>query len=50
MKKRNLTARSKALGNATRRRSLLKKLNRKLQMRRQDFQIQLECEQLAKAS
>lgn len=42
--------RRRSLNNASRRRALLKKVQRKLNMRRQDFQLQIECEELAKAS
>lgn len=50
MKSRNFGSQRRGLNNAARRRTLLKKLHRKMQMRRQDFQIQVECAELAKAS
>lgn len=50
MKRPNNLQRRRGLNNASRRRTLLKKVQRKLSMRRQDFHLQVECEDLAKAS
>ncbi|MCC2606298.1 hypothetical protein [Planctobacterium marinum] len=48
MKRNNVTQR-RNINCATRRKQLLKKLQRKVNMRRQDFQSQLEMQELATA-
>lgn len=48
--KRNTLAQRRNMNCATRRKQLLKKLQRKINMRRQDFQSQLEMQELASAS
>ncbi|UAA39448.1 hypothetical protein KIH87_03570 [Paraneptunicella aestuarii] len=50
MKKRNLMTKRRSLCNTSRRRQLLKQIHRKLQMRRQIFQHQIEGAEWAEAS
>lgn len=50
MKKRNILNRQRSLNSTTRRRTLLKKLHKKMSMRRQDYQTQVELEEMARAS
>ena len=50
MKRNNSLSKRRSLNSGTRRKQLLKKLHKKISMRRQDFQIQLEVSELARAS
>ena len=50
MRKRNLMNKRRAFNNASRRRKLLKQIQRKLQLRRQIFQNQIEGAEWAEAS
>lgn len=49
MKKRLSLTRKRNLNNSSRRKQLMKKVQRKVNMRRQDFQLQLEMTELLNA-